>query len=120
MTESEQQSDTSQLQKVSLRLRVLFFFGDPLFALILLVASVLAAIVGTIAGKWQWTLCGATLAISAIGLFFLVLLISVDSVNGWAREILSGITSLHSEELQKLAGAQRRPAPEQPMSRFKN
>jgi hypothetical protein len=120
MSETAQQPDAPGPPQISLRLRILFFSGDPLFALGLLAASILTVIAGTAAGRWEWTLAGIGLAIAALGLFFLVLLISLDSLNGWAREILAGITSLHSEELQKLTGAQRRPTPEQPMSPFKN
>jgi hypothetical protein len=120
MSESVQQPDTPAAPQISLRLRILFFAGDPLFALGVLTTSILTVIAGTTAGRWEWTLAGIGLAVAAMGLFFLVLLISLDSLNGWAREILSGITSLHSEEMQKLAGTQRRSAPEQPMSPFKN
>jgi hypothetical protein len=119
MSEAAQQSDAPAPQ-ISFSLRVLFFFGNPLIAVGLLGAAVLAAIVGTVAGKLALIFGGIALAISAIGVFLLVGLIALDSLNGRAAEILSGITSLHSEELQKLAAAQQRPAPEPFSFRFKN
>jgi hypothetical protein len=119
MSEAAQHPDAPTPQ-ISFSLRVLFFFGNPLIALGLLGAAVLAAIVGTAAGKSVLIIGGIVLAISAIGVFLLVGLIALDSLNGRAAEILSGIMSLHSEELQKLASAQQRPAPEPFSSRFKN
>jgi hypothetical protein len=68
--------------KLSLRMRLLFLFGDPLIALGLLAASILEAITGAITGRWEWTLCGIALAISAVGLLVLVLLMSLETLNG--------------------------------------
>jgi hypothetical protein len=101
-------------------MRIFFFFGDPLLGLGLLVASIPAAIVGTLTGNSRPIFLGVALALSGVGLLVLTLLLSLEALNGWASGILSGITSLHDEEIKKLANAQRRPSEPRPMSRFRN
>jgi hypothetical protein len=101
MNQAAQQPDVAASQKLPLRLRVLFFYGDPLIALILLVASVLTAIVGVVAGKSSWILCAVVLALSAIGLLGLILLMAIETLNGRAQKVLSNVAALYDAgELQ--------------------
>jgi hypothetical protein len=108
-----------QAPKFSLRMRILFFVGDPLIALGLLAASILAAIAGTLTHRPELTPSGVVLAMAAVGLLALLLLMGLETLNGWTREILLKITALQDEELQKLATAQR-PSGLKLVSLFKN
>lgn len=98
-------SETQQ-SKLPIRLRILFSFGDPLIPLCLLLAAILAAIAGVLAGRSAWTLFGIALAIAAIGFLGLLLLMALETLNGWASRILSSIVSLHDEEVKKLAASE--------------
>jgi hypothetical protein len=105
-----QQPEIPPSPKLSLRLRVLFFFGDPLIAVCLLLVSILVAIAGTAAGKSELVLSGIVLALSAIGFLFLVVLMSLETLNGWAAQILRNVAALHDEEMQKLEVVRRSPS----------
>jgi len=120
MNQAAQQPDVTASQKLPLRLRVLFFYGDPLVSLIVLMVAVLTAIVGAVAGKSSWVLCGIALAISAIGLLALVLLMALDALNGRAGQVIASMAALHDTEMEKLTAAQRQPSSLKLGSFFKN
>jgi hypothetical protein len=106
MNETPQQSGTASTPKPRLHLRFFFFFGNPFIPLCLLIASILASTAGILAGRWTLTLFGIALAIAAIGFLALLLLMGLETLNGWASRILSGITELHDTEVGRLAASQ--------------
>jgi hypothetical protein len=110
MSEVAQNSGDSIVPKCSLRMRILFFVGDPLVALGLLVASILVAITGAVTRWPELALCGVVFALAAVGLFTLVLLMGIETLIGWSREIAGKLALLRDEEIQKLAAAQRPPS----------
>jgi hypothetical protein len=110
MSEMARNSDDHTVPRLSLRMKILFFVGDPLVALGLLVASILVAITGTVTRWPELTLCGIVFALAAVALFTLVLLMGIETLIGWSREIAGKLTDLHDEELQKLSATQRPPS----------
>ena len=104
------ETDAAVPPQPTLGMRTLFFCGNPLIALGLIFAGVLASVVGVLLDRTNLIGCGIALALSALGVLGILLYLSAQALCGWLREILGKVSSLHDEEVRKLVSPNPQPS----------
>jgi hypothetical protein len=93
--------------------KILFAGLNVFVGIGLLWLAVLEALLAPFFGM-KFALCAIATAACALALFLALLGLGIDLAGSWLISIHEKLTSLHSEELQKLVTSQRRVVPSEP------
>jgi len=111
-------SDAGASKSVRAWTQKILFAGLNVFVGIgLLWLAVLQALLAPFFGM-KFAACAIATAACALALFVALLGLGIDLAGSWLISIHEKLTSLHSEELQKLVNSQRRAVPTEPPAKF--
>jgi hypothetical protein len=86
---------------------------SPTIVLSLLAIALAEVFLGPLFGM-KWALCGLATAMVAVGLILAMGVSRIEALGSWAQKICAGISSLHDEEMAKLAKSRQSAAPPEP------